>query len=160
LANCVRALGNYGSDKKYVNTYQGLNSRLDEIQAAVLSVKLKYLDKENQVRKNIAKRYLTEIINPNIILSTHKIEENSHVYHLFVIRTKKRDELQNYLIENGVQTLIHYPIPPHKQEAYKEYNHLDLPITEKIHDEVLSLPISPVLTNDEVSKIIETLNGF
>jgi dTDP-4-amino-4,6-dideoxygalactose transaminase len=160
LALCIRALANYGSNQKYVNQYQGLNSRLDEMQAAILSVKLKYLDKENNTRKTIAKKYLSEINNPKIILPTHKLEENSHVYHLFVVRTKNRIELQDYLTKNGIQTLIHYPIPPHKQEAYKEYNHLDLPITEKIHNEVLSLPISPVITDIETEKIIQTLNNF
>ncbi len=160
LADCIRALANYGSNQKYVNQYQGLNSRLDEIQAAVLSVKLKYLDKENSLRQKIANSYFAEITNPEIILPTHKLEENSHVYHLFVIRTKNRDELQNYFTQKGIQTLIHYPIPPHKQLAYKEYSYLNLPITEKIHNQALSLPISPVLTEEEASKIINILNGF
>ncbi|MCQ4140383.1 DegT/DnrJ/EryC1/StrS aminotransferase family protein [Chryseobacterium sp. EO14] len=160
LAKCIRALANYGSQKKYVNQYQGYNSRLDEIQAAVLSVKLKYLDEENNRRKEIANRYLAEIVNPSIILPNHKTEENSHVYHLFVIRTEKRDQLQDYLEENGIQTLIHYPIPPHQQEAYSHLKALELPITEKIHREVLSLPISPVMTDNEVSKVITTLNSF
>lgn len=160
LAECIRALANYGSQKKYVNQYQGYNSRLDEIQAAVLSVKFKYLDKENSRRKEIADRYLTEIINPEIILPQHKIEENSHVYHLFVVRTENRDHLQKYLEENGIQTLIHYPIPPHHQVAYAHLKELQLPITEKIHNEVLSLPISPVMNDNEVTKIIETLNSY
>ncbi|WP_449399759.1 DegT/DnrJ/EryC1/StrS family aminotransferase [Chryseobacterium wanjuense] len=160
LAECIRTLANYGSQKKYVNQYQGYNSRLDEIQAAVLSVKLPHLDWENQRRKNIANRYLTEITNPKIILPHHKLEENSHVYHLFVIRTENRETLQKYLEENGIQTLIHYPIPPHHQEAYPDLKGLQLPITEKIHDEVLSLPISPVMTDDEVSMVISSLNNF
>lgn len=160
LATCIRTLANYGSQKKYVNQYQGYNSRLDEIQAAVLSVKLKYLDTENTRRKEIAKRYLTEIVNSKIILPHHKTEENSHVYHVFVIRTENRDELQKYLEENGIQTLIHYPTPPHHQEAYSYLKELQLPITEKIHNEVLSLPISPVMTEDEVSTVIQTLNSF
>lgn len=160
LATCIRTLANYGSQKKYVNQYQGYNTRLDEIQAAVLSIKLKYLDQENNHRIKIANRYLTEIKNPKIILPHHKLEENSHVYHLFVIRTKKRDELQKYLEANSVQTLIHYPIPPHKQEAYKIWKDIQLPITEKIHDEVLSLPISQVLNNDDVSIIIKLLNSY
>ncbi len=166
LAEQVRALGNYGSKKKYVNEYQGLNSRLDEIQAAFLSVKLKYIDKENQYRRQLASLYLNGISNELIPLpipnnSNYKHEENiEHVWHLFVIRSSKREELQNYLSENGVQTLIHYPIPPNKQLAYKEMNHLDFPITNTIHNEVLSLPISPVTTVEEVQKIIEILNNF
>lgn len=160
LATCIRALANYGSQKKYVNQYQGYNSRLDEIQAAVLSVKLKYLDTENSRRKEIAKRYLTEIVNPKLVLPHNKTEENSHVYHVFVIRTENREQLQKNLEENGIQTLIHYPIPPHHQEAYPDLKELQLPITEKIHSEVLSLPISPVMTDDEVSTIIKTLNNY
>lgn len=160
LANCVRALANYGSQKKYINQYQGLNSRLDEIQAAVLSVKLKYLDAENQKRQQIAHRFLTEINNPKIILPFHKLQHDSHVYHVFVIRTDDRENLQKYLAENGVQTLIHYPIPPHHQEAYKNLKNDHLPITEKIHNEVLSIPISQVLTNEEVNTIINLLNKF
>ncbi len=166
LAEQVRALGNYGSKKKYVNEYQGLNSRLDEIQAAFLSVKLKYIDKENQYRRQLASLYLNGISNELIQLpipnnSNYKYEENTeHVWHLFVIRSSKREELQNYLSENGVQTLIHYPIPPNKQLAYKEMNHLDFPITNSIHNEVLSLPISPITTVEDVQKIIEILNNF
>ncbi|UTX47647.1 DegT/DnrJ/EryC1/StrS aminotransferase family protein [Chryseobacterium sp. MA9] len=160
LAKVIRALANYGSNQKYVNIYQGLNSRLDEIQAAVLDIKLKYIDEENTVRKNIAKKYITEISNPKIILPENPADENEHVWHLFVIRTENRDELQKYLTENGVQTLIHYPIPPHKQQAYKEWNDQSFPISEKIHEEVLSLPISPVMTEEEIEKVIEIVNGF
>lgn len=161
LATCIRALANYGSQKKYVNQYQGLNSRLDEIQAAVLSVKLKYLDAENQERQKIAAKYLAEIKNPKITLPHHQLEENSHVYHVFVIRTEHREELQQYLADNGVQTLIHYPIPPHQQEAYKELqNNYSLPITEKIHREVISLPMYQVLTDEEVTTVINLLNKF
>ncbi|MFY7734925.1 MAG: DegT/DnrJ/EryC1/StrS family aminotransferase [Bacteroidia bacterium] len=166
LAERVRALGNYGSKKKYVNEFQGLNSRLDELQAAFLDVKLKYIDTENQYRRQIAQRYLSEINNPNIILPVpvatqfSPAENKEHVWHLFVIRCEKRDALQNYLAEKGIQTLIHYPIPPNKQLAYKELNHLDFPITNTIHDQVLSLPISPVLTQEEVTKIIEVINQF
>jgi dTDP-4-amino-4,6-dideoxygalactose transaminase len=166
LAERVRALGNYGSKKKYVNEFQGLNSRLDELQAAFLDVKLKYIDTENQYRRQIAQRYLSEINNPNIILPVPvatqfaTAENKEHVWHLFVIRCEKRDALQNYLAEKGIQTLIHYPIPPNKQLAYKELNHLDFPITNTIHDQVLSLPISPVVTNDEVSMVIQALNSF
>ena len=160
LAKTIRALANYGSNQKYVNIYQGLNSRLDEIQAAVLGVKLKYIDAENNQRREIAKRYIAEIQNPKIILPEGPSNEAEHVWHLFVIRTAERERLQNYLTENGVQTLIHYPIPPHQQEAYKEWNYLSFPITEKIHAEVLSLPISPVMTEGEVTKVIEIINQF
>jgi len=160
LANTIRALANYGSNQKYVNVLQGLNSRLDELQASALDVKLKYIDSENQRRKDIAKRYIAEIKNPKIILPEFPENEKEHVWHLFVIRTKERELLQNYYSQNGVQTLIHYPIPPHKQGAYKEMNDLSFPITEGIHNEVMSLPISPVMTDDEVSKIIEITNKF
>ena len=160
LANVIRTLANYGSEEKYVNKYQGLNSRLDEIQAAVLGVKLKYIDSDNQKRKNIAERYCAGITNPKIILPQLPKNSSEHVWHLFVIRTSKRDELQKYLLENGIQTLIHYPIPPHKQKAYKYYNHLSFPITEKIHEEVLSLPISPVMEEEEVAKVIQVINQF
>lgn len=160
LAKTIRTLANYGSEEKYVNKYQGLNSRLDEIQAAVLGVKLKYIDQDNEKRRNIAKKYCSEIKNEKIILPVFPEEEKEHVWHLFVIRTDKRENLQNFLQENGIQTLIHYPIPPHKQRAYKYYNHLSFPITEKIHQEVLSLPISPVMNNDEVQKVIDVLNKF
>jgi dTDP-4-amino-4,6-dideoxygalactose transaminase len=160
LATCIRALANYGSQQKYVNKYQGLNSRLDEIQSAVLSVKLKYLDEENKRRAEVAKTYLSEIKHPDIILPHHKLEELSHVYHVFVIRTSQRDQLQKYLETNQVQTIIHYPKPPHHQQAYKSYHNLSLPITEKIHNEVLSLPISQVLKDSEVTKVIDLLNQF
>lgn len=160
LAKVIRALANYGSNQKYVNIYQGLNSRLDEIQAAVLDIKLKYIDEENSVRKNIAKKYIAAISNPKIILPENPADENEHVWHLFVIRTENRDELQKYLTENDIQTLIHYPIPPHKQQAYKEWNDQSFPISEKIHEEVLSLPISPVMTEEEIEKVIEIVNGF
>jgi len=160
LAQTIRAIANYGSKEKYVNLYQGLNSRLDEIQAAVLTVKLKYIDSENQRRKEIAEEYLAGIKNPKLVLPENPADKNEHVWHLFVIRTSEREKLQNFLSERGIQTLIHYPIPPHQQAAYKEWNHLSFPITEKIHQEVLSLPISPVLTDDEVEKVITVLNDF
>ncbi|MUV04050.1 aminotransferase [Flavobacterium rakeshii] len=162
LAQAVRTLANYGSQQKYVNQYQGLNSRLDEIQAAVLSVKLKYLDTENQTRREIAQRYIDSVNNPEIILpETGNVTIKSrHVWHLFVIRTKNRERLQQHLLENGIQTLIHYPTPPYKQEAYREYNYLSFSITEQIHNEVLSLPISPVLTDKEIQHIIDTLNSY
>jgi len=160
LAATIRALANYGSNQKYVNIYQGLNSRLDEIQAAVLDVKLKYIDSENEIRRKIAKRFVSEINNLKIILPEYPENELEHVWHVFIIRSGNRELLQNYLTENGIQTLIHYPIPPHKQEAYKEWNNLSFPISEKIHEEVLSLPISPVLGENEVSQIITALNNF
>ncbi|MCQ9637257.1 DegT/DnrJ/EryC1/StrS family aminotransferase [Chryseobacterium sp. WG23] len=160
LAKAIRALANYGSNQKYVNIYQGLNSRLDEIQAAVLDVKLKYIDHENEVRRHIAKRLIDGIETSGIILPEYPVDEKEHVWHVFVIRTEKRNELQAYLTENGIQTIIHYPIPPHKQKAYKELNDLSFPISEKIHNEVLSLPISPVMSEDEVTKVIHILNNF
>jgi dTDP-4-amino-4,6-dideoxygalactose transaminase len=160
LAKTIRALANYGSNQKYVNIYQGLNSRLDEMQAAVLDIKLKYIDTENETRRHIAKRFINQISNLKIILPEYPKDEKEHVWHLFVIRTENREALQAYLVENGVQTLIHYPIPPHKQQAYKEWNTLSFPISEKIHEEVLSLPLSPVMKEEEVSKIIELLNKF
>lgn len=165
LADTIRALRNYGSHKKYHNLYKGFNNRLDEIQAAVLYVKLKYLDDENQRRREIAKYYCDNIKNDKIKLPIKHSELNiadnkSHIWHLFVIRTKERDKLQKYLAERGIQTIIHYPVPPHKQVAYKEWNNLSFPITEKIHNEVLSLPISPVMDNDELKLIVEKLNHY
>lgn len=160
LGKTIRALANYGSNQKYVNIYKGLNSRLDELQAAVLDVKLKHIDEENNTRRIIAKRFIEEIKNPNIILPENPENENEHVWHVFVIRTAKRDELQAYLTEQGIQTIIHYPIPPHQQEAYKEWKELSFPISEKIHAEVLSLPISSVLEEEEIQMIIKTVNNF
>ncbi len=160
LASTVRAIANYGSAKKYVNTYKGLNSRLDEIQAAVLDVKLKYLCSDNQKRRDIAELYNREISNEQIILPDLPADRSEHVWHLYVIRSTAREQLQNYLLAKGIQTLIHYPIPPHLQDCYLEYSHLSLPITEKIHKEVLSLPISPVMQLSEVRYIIEAINSF
>ena len=157
LADTVRALGNYGSSKKYIFPYQGKNSRIDEIQAAILNVKLPALDAENNRRKEIAKMYLSGIRREDIKLPVVK-DFDSHVFHIFPILTEKRDELQNYLKENGVETLIHYPVPPHKQDCYKSFNSLSFPITEKIHAQELSLPISPVMTDEEVERIINLLN--
>jgi len=159
LANAIKALGNYGSHKKYENLYKGINSRLDEIQAAMLRVKLKHLDEESNKRREIANYYLENIKNDNLILPTVRVEDN-HVWHLFVIRTNKRDELQKYLLDNGIQTLIHYPLPPHKQMAYKEWNSESYAISEQIHDEVLSLPISGVQSLEDTKRIVEILNGF
>jgi dTDP-4-amino-4,6-dideoxygalactose transaminase len=159
LAGVLKALRNYGSHEKYKNIYTGVNSRLDEIQSAMLRVKLNYLDADNEKRRKIATRYLAEIKNSNIELPYIEDEEN-HVWHVFVIKTDYREELQRYLKQEGIQTLIHYPIPPHLQGAYSEYSHLSLPITEKIHHRVLSIPMSPMLTDDEVSRVISSLNGF
>lgn len=160
LAKTIRALANYGSLEKYVNEYQGLNSRLDEIQASVLDTKLQYLDQDNAKRRAIAKRYSTEIKNSKIELPQFPKDEKSHVWHLFVLKTKVRKELQDYLSENGIQTIIHYPIPPHQQVCYKEYQDLQFPITEQLCQEVLSIPISQVMTDEEVSFVINALNQF
>ena len=159
LANTIKALGNYGSHKKYENLYKGVNSRLDEMQAAMLRVKLRYLDNELEKRRDIANYYLENIKNENIILPVVRAESN-HVWHLFVIRTSKRDELQKYLLDNGVQTLIHYPIPPHNQNAYKEWNNESYPVSEQIHDEVMSFPISGVQSFEDTKKIIRKINEF
>jgi dTDP-4-amino-4,6-dideoxygalactose transaminase len=159
LAFKVRAIANYGSDYKYHHIFKGINSRLDEIQAGVLDVKLKYLDSDNDRRREIAKFYIENIKNPNIILPQLK-EEESHVWHIFAIRTKDRDRLKKQLENNGIETNIHYPTAPNKQECYKEWQNLSFPISEMIHQQVLSLPISPVLTNEEVSKVIEVLNKY
>lgn len=159
LSNTILMLRNYGSEKKYYNDFIGFNSRLDELQAAFLNCKLSNLEYENEKRREVAKRYLTEIKNEKIKLPSF-FDINNHVFHLFVIRSGKREELQSYLSYNGVHTLIHYPVPPHKQKALMEWNDLSFPITEKIHKEVLSLPMSPVMTDDEVSKVIEVLNNY
>lgn len=159
LASTIKALRNYGSQEKYKNIYQGSNSRLDEIQAAMLSVKLNYLDKEIKQRQNVAQKYLTQINNPVVILPTVQTA-SAHVWHLFVIRSAHRDSLKEYLHTQGIETLIHYPIPPHKQQCYQDWNHLSLPITEQIHCEVLSLPMSPVLAEQDIQMIIEKVNEF
>ena len=162
LADVIRAIANYGSKVKYQNLYRGLNSRLDEIQAAILRVKLPHLDKQNQHRSEIARLYCTNIKNKKIILPIYNDlvgdNFNSQVWHLFVIRSLERNQLQQFLAGNDIQTLIHYPIPPHKQVAYQEWNALSFPITEQIHNEVLSLPISPVMTFEEANRVIEILN--
>jgi len=164
LAQVIRALGNYGSQQKYIHEFKGLNSRMDELQAAFLTVKLKHLDSENKKRNQIAKLYCKNINNPKIIVPNYNFDpDNSdlmHVWHLFVIQCKERDRLQEYLTENGIQTLIHYPIPPHKQSCYSAWNNLNLPITEKIHREVLSLPISPVINEKDINKVISAINTF
>src|SRR5690606_30955275 len=159
LTQILVSLRNYGSQKKYENQFIGLNSRLDEIQAAFLYIKLKDLDQHNQKRRQIAQRYLSEIRNKKIILPYYDGSEN-HVFHLFVIRTEDREDLRQYLLKNNIETLIHYPIAPHKQPAMRRFSPLSLPITEKIHKEVLSIPISPVLTDEEVSEVIKILNNY
>jgi len=168
LAAVVRALGNYGSEKKYIHDYEGVNSRMDELQAAFLSIKLKHLDEENRRRHEIAQYYLNNIVHPDIILpisinnSTLKTQPSklSHVWHLFVIRHPERDKLQKYLADNEIQTLIHYPVPPHKQKAYSELATGPLPVTERIHKEVLSLPMSPLLEMTDIQYITEKINTF
>jgi dTDP-4-amino-4,6-dideoxygalactose transaminase len=159
LADTVRALANYGSQKKYVFKYCGRNSRLDEIQAAVLDVKLKYLDGDNAKRQQIAKYYYDHINNPKITLP-QRIDDHNNVYHLFPVFCEQRDIFQQYLKENGIQTLIHYPIPTHKQECYKQWNDISLPITEQIHNQELSLPMSPCLTKDEAEYVVEIINSW
>ena len=165
LAKVIKSLRNYGSEVKYKNEFIGVNSRLDEIQAAFLNVKLPHLDADNTIRRAIAKRYLAEIKNDKITLpalSLRGTKQSNHVFHLFVIRTENRAELQQYLLQKGIQTMVHYPIPPHKQKAFSPlgWSLMSFPITEKIHKEVLSLPISPVLTMDEVDYIVSILNQY
>lgn len=159
VADTIRALANYGSQRKYVFKYTGRNSRLDEIQAAVLDVKLKYLDEDNEHRKTIAKIYNEGIKNPRIILPTH-LDDKQNVYHVYPVLCKQRDGLQTYLERHGVQTIIHYPIPPHKQACYKQWNLLSLPITEQIHQQELSLPMSPVLTQEEAQEVVRIINAY
>lgn len=159
LAKTVRAIANYGSQRKYVFKYCGRNSRLDEVQAAVLDVKLKHLDDDVAIRKKIARYYIEHITNPNIITPMVK-DWDAHVFHIFTVRTQRRDDLQQYLAENGVQTIIHYPIPPHKQECYKEWNNFSFPITEQIHNEELSLPMSPVLTEEDIIGVVDLVNQW
>lgn len=156
LAQIIEELGNYGSSKKYVFDYQGRNSRMDEIQAAVLDVKLRYLDKDNKCRQDIAYYYINNVKQPDIILPT----PSDSVYHIFPILCERRDELQQYLKENGVETMIHYPIPPHKQACYKEWNDLSFPITERIHRQELSLPCHQALKKEEADQIVSLLNRF
>ncbi len=168
LAKVIRSMSNYGSSKKYVNDYQGLNSRLDEIQAAILRIKLPRLDADNQYRRSVAKHYCDNITNPQIVLPFREsdkiiksiMSQLQHVWHLFVIRHPDRNILQQYLYEKGIQTLIHYPIPPHKQKAYEMFNDQSLPVTEMIHNQVISLPISQIITSAEVEYIVETLNSY
>lgn len=166
LTQTIRALGNYGSHKKYENLYQGVNSRLDEIQAAMLRVKLKYLDQDTQRRREVAAKYMSHIQNkdvdlPKIQYLRSSIEESfSHVWHLFVIKAQQRQQLQEHLKQQGIETMIHYPISPHKQQAYAGWNRRSYPISEKLHEQVLSLPISPTMTDYEVHQVIQIVNSF
>ena len=159
LADCIRALANYGSSRKYVHRYKGRNSRLDEIQAAILDVKLRHLDLDNRHRQQIARYYYDHIGHPLISLP-QRLDDKQNVYHIFPVRCTERDRLQQYLTEQGIQTLIHYPIPPHRQECYKAWNSMVLPVTEQIARQELSLPISPVLTLQEAQAVVRVLNDF
>ena len=159
LYNKVKAIANYGSDRKYHHIYKGCNSRLDEIQAAVLDVKLEHLEEDNKRRRDISKLYRENIKNPIIVLPK-TYDERAHVWHVFVVRTEERDRFQQYLADNDIQTIIHYPTPPHKQLAYQEWNNCSYPITEEIHKTVISIPMSPVMTNEEVERVIEIVNKY
>jgi dTDP-4-amino-4,6-dideoxygalactose transaminase len=164
LAETIIALRNYGSHQKYENIYQGMNSRLDELQAAFLSIKLKRLDSDNQARRKIAQYYIDHINNDLIKLPYDKksnvLNIEDHVWHVFAVRVINREVFQKFLLEAGIQTVIHYPIPPHKQEAYAEWNNDSYPISEKIHEEIISLPISPVLTQEEVETVCKVVNSY
>lgn len=159
LVEVIRATRNYGSHIKYQNKYKGFNSRLDEVQAAILNLKLPHLDRDNQKRLHIAYRYIREIKNVKIILP-HLSSEGAHNFHLFVVRVAEREHFQRYLLGKGIQTLIHYPIPPHQQPALSEFNYLQLPVTELIHQEIVSLPMSPILNEEEVTQIIDAINAY
>ena len=159
LADCLRTLRNYGSKAKYENLYKGFNSRLDELQAAFLSLKLENLDADNDRRRQIAAEYLSKINNEKILLPQWDGSEN-HVFHIFAVRTAHRNDLQKYLFDNDIQTLIHYPIPPHRQPALKEFSHYQLPITDPIHREILSIPCHPALADGEIAHIIQVLNSY
>jgi dTDP-4-amino-4,6-dideoxygalactose transaminase len=159
LAETVKSLANYGSSKKYIFPYKGRNSRLDEIQAAILRVKLHHLETDLELRKQTAAFYIDHIQHPGIVLPQVN-DRDANVFHIFPIRTKYREKLQKYLAENGIQTMIHYPVPLHKQACYEEYNQLSLPVTEQIHREELSLPMSPVLTQSEKEKIVKVINQW
>lgn len=159
LADVIRALGNYGSRQKYHNDFVGQNSRLDEIQAAMLQIKLRHLDEAIKGRRLVAESYRKHIRNEHVILPDAG-DEAQHVWHLFVVRTARRAELQSHLASKGVQTLVHYPLPPHRQRALQQFAELSLPVTERLHDEVLSLPISPLLIPDDVSRVVDAVNSF
>lgn len=158
IADIIRALGNYGSSQKYVFPYLGRNSRMDEIQAAALSVKLKYLNQENKRRQHVAQYYYQNIHNNHITLPYKTLRDN--VFHIFPILCERREQLQTHLAEQGIQTVIHYPIPPHQQQCYCQWNHMRLPVTELIHDQELSLPCNQTLTDSEVQRIAEAVNCF
>lgn len=159
LAAVIRALANYGSQKKYVFKYVGMNSRMSELDAAVLDVKLKYLDDDNDARRRLAAYYYDNICNPLISLPS-RIPDENNVYHQFPVFCPRRDNLQEYLRENGVQTLIHYPIPPHKQECYRNWNDRSYPVTEKIHAQELSIPMNQVLCKADAEEVVRLLNDF
>lgn len=159
LFNKIKAIANYGSDRKYHHIYKGVNSRLDELQAGILDVKLRYLEADNAKRREIARYYRDNIKNPLITLP-QAYDEAAHVWHVFVVRVKERERFQQYLNDNGIQTVIHYPTAPHKQEAYREYAALSLPVTEQIHREVISLPISPVMTEEEIKTVVQVVNAY
>ena len=155
----IKAIANYGSDYKYHHIYKGVNSRLDEIQAALLDIKIQHLDADNARRREIAKYYRENITNPKIILP-QTYDEKSHVWHVFALRTNNRDNLCKYLNYNGIQTNIHYPTPPHKQGAYSEWNDQSFPITEEIHRTIMSIPMSPVMTDEEVKTVTNLINLY
>ena len=159
LAETVRTLANYGSPRKYIFDYQGRNSRMDEIQAAVLRVKLRHLDEDNDARRHVAALYTEGICNPLVSMPV-MLPVQSNVWHIYPVFTERRNELQEYLWERGVRTVIHYPVPPHRQRCYSGWNSLSLPVTERIHDRELSLPMSPVITDEEVLEVIDTVNTF
>ena len=159
LANCIKALRNYGSEEKYKNIYKGVNSRLDEIQASILTEKLKNLDKDNQKRRKIAERYINEIKNKHVELPFWDKSEN-HVFHIFGVRVRDRKHFQDYLLQNQIYTVIHYPIPPHQQDCMKEFSQQSFPVSEQIHREIISLPCHQMLTEEEVSFIISIINEY
>ena len=159
LADCVRALANYGSQQKYVFRYRGRNSRLDELQAAILDVKLRHLDDDNCRRQQIASYYYDHIQHPLVRLP-QRLDDSQNVYHIFPVLCTERDRLQQHLREQGVETLIHYPIPPHRQQCYSDWSTLQLPVTERIHNQELSLPMSPAMTDEEAQKVVEAINSF
>ena len=159
LFSKIKAIANYGSDRKYHHIYKGVNSRLDELQAGILDVKLQYLEADNAKRLAISHYYREHINNPLITLP-QTYDEQAHVWHVFVVRVKERERFQQYLDSKGIQTVIHYPTAPHKQDAYKEFSSLSLPITEQIHREVISLPISPVMTQEEVETVVRIVNEW
>jgi len=159
LAKAIRALRNYGSHEKYHNIYRGINSRLDELQAAILLVKLKHLEGDNDRRRSVALAYLRGIVNDKLIMPQIE-DDKSHVWHLFTVRTKNRNKFQRYMLDNGVETVIHYPIPPHRQPAFIEWNKRNYPITEEIHNTIVSLPLHSAITNKEVGQIIKICNAY